>query len=291
VDGPGRGVGGERGGEQVAYVHHPDDVVEGLADHRVPRVGHADDRLRRLGERGVGVEERDLRARHHHGGELPVGGAEDVGEHAALLDAQVAVPRDHLAQLLLRDLLAARTRVEPQQPDHDVRRARQQPDHRAADRGDPVQRGRHDQRHPLRSLQRQPLGHQLPEDQRQVRDRRRHRDQRDRRRHPGGQPPTGQHRRERPRQRRSAVRRGEEPGQRHPDLDGGQEAVRVLTQARDPGAPAARVRQPLHLRVPQRHQCQFRGGEEAADQHEEQDQAEAGQDAVHRHRIPCRRHW
>ena len=102
------GDGGEQVGEQVADVHHADDLVHGLADHRVARVRHRQHRAGgRAAAAGGGGQELHLGARHHHARELAVGRPEHVGEHAALLDVEVAVGADEVAQLLLGDLLGA----------------------------------------------------------------------------------------------------------------------------------------------------------------------------------------
>ena len=76
-----------------------------------------------------------------------------------------------------------------------------------------------------------------------------------------------------------AVRRREEPGERDPDLHGGQEAAGVEPQPPHPLAPAAG--QPLDLALPQREHGQLGSGEEAADRHEHHDEGEAGESAGH----------
>ena len=96
---------------------------------------------------------------------------------------------DEVAQLLLGDLLRALVRVEPEQPHEQVRRARQQPHHGAADPRHDLEHRRHRERDALRALQRDALGHELAQHERQVRHERRDRDERHRARHARVQPP------------------------------------------------------------------------------------------------------
>jgi hypothetical protein len=241
--------------------------VTGVAGVRL--VEHVADRV---GEHGVGGEELDLGPRHHHLVELAVRRAEHVGEHAALLGVQLPVRAHHVAQLLLGDLVAPGPRVQAEHPHDDVGRRRQQPDDRARQCGHAVERRGDQQRDPLAALQGQPLGDELAEHQRQVGDEGRHGDERDGAR--DWHTPRDEHLAQRLRQGRPAVRGGEEPREGHPDLHGREEPVRVDTQLPDAVPPLAG--QPVDLAVTQRDNRQFGSREVAADQHEHQDEREAG---------------
>ena len=178
---PVTGDGREQVGEQVADVHDPDDLVHGLADDRVARVRlveHVAGGRRRVSV-SAGRNSTSVRGTITPA-ELAVGGPEHVGEHPALLGVQLAVGADHVAQLLLGDLLAPCSRVEAEHPHEQVGRRRQQPDDGAAISATTVEHRRRRRARSLRALQGEPLGHELAQHQRQVGDERRHGDERDR---------------------------------------------------------------------------------------------------------------
>ena len=90
------------------------------------------------------------------------------------------------------------------------------------------------------ALQRDALGHQLAEHERQVGDQPGSAGRGEAvSATPGGQAQRDQRRREVRRQGRGAVRRGEEPGDGDADLDRGEEPVGVTGDGRDPGAAPA----------------------------------------------------
>ena len=264
--------GSAAGAEQVAHVQDAEHVVEALAGDRVARVGQVADLRRGLGQGEVAGDEGDVGARTHHLLDARLGGGEDVAEDAALVRLELLVGRHQLAQLLLGELLAGGVGVAAEQPDEGVGREREQPDDRAHQGREPVQHGRHRQRDLRRLLEREPLGHELPEDEREVGD---DQGEDDQCRRPGGvltESEVLEVRREVGRERRPAVRRGEEAGDGDADLDRGEEAVGV---ARDLGHPGAARTLALHggqLALAQRDQRDLGGGEDAADQDEQQDQ-------------------
>ena len=78
-----------------------------------------------------------------------------------------------------------------------------------------------------------------------------------------------------------AERAGQQGGQGDADLDGGQEPVRVLGQFRGPLPAFAPFRERPHLAVAQRHQGHLGGREEAADEHNDQDNKNVPADGIH----------
>ncbi len=243
----------------------------------------------RLGEGGAGglehrrlrVEELHLGARDHHLADLPVAGLEDVLDDATLLLAQGLVSVDQLAQLLVAHLLALGLRVAAEKPDHRVRGDRQQPDDRAGDLGDPVDHRPERQREALRALQRQALGRELAQHQRQVGDGDGDQHQGGRHGHALGEAPVHEHRSQVAGQGGATERCGQEAGQGDADLDRGEEAVRVLVQLGD-GAPAlAAPGERAGLAVPQRDEGDLSGGEHPADEHEDHDQPDVRERAAH----------
>lgn len=156
--------------------------------------------------------------------------------------ASCAITRSR--RLLLRHRLAARRRVPAEQAHHQVGGAREQPDHRAHRRREAVERRPDDEREPRGPLQGDALGHELAQDERQVRDDERQRHERDRLREAGRQPQRLERRHEIRCQRRGTVRRRQEAGHRHTDLHRGQEAVRVAGHPRDARAPRSALLEP-----------------------------------------------
>jgi hypothetical protein len=118
-------------------------------------------------------------------------------------------------------------RVAARQPDDEVRRDAEQPDHGPGDHRQDVERAGDQQCPALGALHRDPLRRQLADDQRDER-------QRDGDQHDRGRSGAGAEEAQRPDQRLRQRHRGrgrrEEAGQGDPDLDGGQEPVRVAGQ-------------------------------------------------------------
>ena len=77
------------------------------------------------------------------------------------------MPRDQVAQLFVGHDATACRRVAAEQLDDQVGALGQQPDQRPGDHGEPIDHRSGYQRHPLGTLQREPLGRQLAEDQRE----------------------------------------------------------------------------------------------------------------------------
>ena len=70
--------------EEVANVEDPEDLVERSSIHGITRERRVDDRAQRLLGRHVGGDPDDVRARHHHGGDLLRREVEDLVEHLLL---------------------------------------------------------------------------------------------------------------------------------------------------------------------------------------------------------------
>jgi hypothetical protein len=151
----------------------------------------------------------------------------------------------------------------------------------AGELGDPVDRRAEREREPLGPLEGEPLGRELAEHQGQVRDRQRHQHQRDHVRGPGRETEGDQSRGQLAGQGRATEGGGQEPGQRDADLDGGEEAVGVLGQARDGRTALAAVGQRPDLALAQGHQGDLGRREEAADEDEDDDKPDVRERAVH----------
>ena len=258
-----------------------DDVVLRGAGDRVARVRLLGGLAQRPLQRHAGVEERDLRAREHHLAQLPLPRGEDVVDELALVLGERLVGRHHVAQLLLRDRRALRLRVTAEQSDDDVGALGQQPDDRARQRGDAVERRGERHGDALRPLQREPLGRQLAEDQREVRDHHRHEDEGQRVRGPGRHACVSEQVRHRHREAGGTERRRQEAGERDADLDRGQEAVGVLDEpghARPALAPGG---ERLGLTFAQADERELGGGEDTADEDEDEDEGDVHPGVAH----------
>ncbi len=270
-------------------MQEPEDVVEAVVDHRVARVRGVRHDVERLRDRQVRLHERDLTARAHDLAQRAVACSEDVVEDASLHVLEAAVARDDPAELLLAHLLVARRRVAAQKLDDDVGRAGQRPHRRAHEPREPVEGWRDEGRELLRALQRNALGHELAQDEREVRDDERERDERRRLRCSLGQACAHEERGDVRRERRGAERRREEPGDGHADLHRREEPVRVTRQLRRAGLAPALLGHAVHLGLAQRDESHLRAGEDTADEDEHQD--EAGRDkSVLVHQTHPRRH-
>ena len=186
-----------------------------------------------------------------------------------------------VTQLLLGDGQAAQPGIAAEQGDDQVGALGQQPDHRPGQHGDPVQQRRRQQRQRGRALQRDPLGRELAQDQAEEREADGHHDERDRAR-PGrrqvilpGQPgleETGQG--------LGPVRAGEQGGQGHADLHGGEEPVRVLGQARRSLAPPPALGQRPDLAFAQRDEGHLGAREEPPDEDDDEDDNDVQHDLL-----------
>jgi hypothetical protein len=133
-------------------------------------------------------------------------------------------------------------------------------------------------------LQREPLGGQLADHDRDVRDHDGDGDQRDR----GGDglgeaERLGQHRTEIIGQCRATERGGQEAGQGDADLHGGQEAIRILAQPGHGPAAFTALGQLPDLGVPERDQGHLGRREHASDRDEDEDHDDVEQGVVHGH--------
>ena len=213
-------------------------------------------------------------------------GVEDLADDVPLVLAERLGAGHQVTQFLLGDGLAAEPGITAEQGDDQVGALDQQPDHRPGQHGDPVQQRRGQQRQRGRALQRDPLGRELAQDQAEERDADGHHDERDRAR-PGrrqvilpGQPGL-----EEAGQGLGPVRAGDQGGQGHADLHGGEEPVRVLGQPGGPLAPPAALGQRPDLAFAQRDQGHFRACEEPPDEDDDEDDDDVQDDLAH---FPCR---
>ena len=231
-----------------------------MADHRGPGVAGGGQHQPRGLRGGPAVEREDLQPGYEHRPQLPVGDLQRAGDDGALLLGEAVVAGDDVAQLVRADLLAAGAWGST--PARRTTRSLVAPSSHTAGRvkrGQQVQRAGHQQRPPLGALHGDPLRGQLAEDQG---DEGQHQgDQHDRDRLGGAaEEPEQRHQRLGQGDRRGG--RGEEAGQGDADLDGGQEAVRVLGEpGQHPAGPAGAF-QPLDLAVPQRDQRHLAAGED-----------------------------
>ena len=223
-------------------MEEPHHVVEAVSRDGVSGVRQVADSQGGLAESEVALEESHVASRAHDLLQACFSGREHVAEHAPLLLCQGVVSGDELAQLLLGQLLTGGVRVTPEEPHERVGRDREQPDDRTHQRREPVQGWRDDQRDPDRLLQRQALGHELAQHQREVGD-----EEREDHQSGGGGGCLGQSEllevwREVRGEGRATVRGGEEARHGDADLNRGEESVGVAGHVGDPGAPGALLR-------------------------------------------------
>ena len=233
------------------------------------------------------VEERDLGARRHDLADLALAGAEDLVDQPALVAAQRLVRGHQVAQLLLADRLTAPLRVAAEEPDQHVRRLRQQPDDRAGERGDRVERRGDEQREALGPLQRQALGGQLADDERDVADRDGDEDQRERcRRGPRTDPRSSSQ----PANGCDSVlapkAAEKKPAKVTPTWTAARKRLGSLSRrwTACPRRPLSAIAADLGLA--EGDQRDLRAGEDAADQDEDDDHDDAEPDVAHRRRAP-----
>ncbi len=259
-----------RAAEHVAQVEVAEHLVERRTGHRVAGVGLLDDDGDRLGEAHVAAEEDDVASRLHHLAERAVAGLEDVVDESSLALGDVLVAGDHHPQLLLVDLVAGGVGVAAEEADEQVGRERQQPDDRCHHGGELAERRREELGDPHRALQREPLGHELTEDQRQVRHDEGGHDQRHRVGRRGAE--ALEDGREGRCERRGTEGGGEEARHRDADLHGREEPVGVAGEGGDrvPAAPLGV--EALHLSGAQRDQRDLGRREHTAHQDERENE-------------------
>ena len=117
--------------EQVAQVEEADHVVGRLPHHRIARVRRLDHLADGTMCRHVTGQEVDLGTRHHHLAERALAGGEDVVDDLPLLVAEMVVEPLTMARISSSLTSSRPARVAAQQPDEDVGRGAEEPDHRA----------------------------------------------------------------------------------------------------------------------------------------------------------------
>ena len=262
-------------------MHEADHVVVAVGEHRQPGMRHAGRDRGGRGHRRLRVQEDHLGARHQHLADLPFPGVEHLAHDVPLVRAERLRAGHQVAQLLLGHGLAADAGVAAEDGDHQVGRHGQQPDDRPGQRRDPVQQRRGEQGQPRRPLQRDPLGRELAEHQADERDAHGHHDERQRRRPARRHVLADQPRLEEPGQGRGAVGAGDQGGQGHADLHGGEEPGRVAGQPRGPLAAPAPLGQRPDLAFAQRDESHLRGREESPDADDDQDDDDVQDDLAH----------
>ena len=245
----------------------PDDLVERVPVDGVARVGRLEHRRHRLAQVEVDREPGDVGARDHHVGDLLLGEVEDLVEHLALVQLDLAVRCRDLEQHLQLRLGVRRAlhrpRVDPDRALRELARPLQHPDQRLEDEEEQPHRPGDAERDPLRVAQRDAFRHELPDDDVEERD------DEEREEH-------GQHRREPFVEElgEHALAQGADAqrGERDAELHRGDEVRRV---ARDPqdraGRAAALVGKLPHARPPDRDERVLACDEERVEQDQEND--------------------
>ena len=262
-------------------MNEADDVVVGVPVHGEPRVRRARNDLRHAGQRRRGRDELDLGPRHQDLPDLPVRGLEHLPHDLPFIRAQRLVAHDQITKFLLGHHPASRFGVTAEDPHHEVGRPGQEPDQRAGQHRDPVQRRSREQRPPLRPLQREPLGRKLAEHQGEDRDRHGHHDQGDHRCHPGidivldqgGFQVAGQG------GRTDGAGKQRREGDAY--LHRREETVGILGQPGGALPALALLRERLHLPFTQRDQGHLGPGKEPADEHDKQNDNDVPAHLVH----------
>ncbi len=266
-------------------MHEADDVVGGLSHHRIAGVR----RLEHLADRPVG--------RH-------VTGRKSTSVRGTITSRSARSPAAKTSSTICRSssemvvepLTSARIsssltssrpgrRIAAEQPDEDVGRGAQEPDHRPQHRGDEVDQRRQGERDRLRALQGEPLGSQLADDDRHVRDEHGDQDQRDGGGHPCGESGPHQHSGEASESRSAPKAAARKPNSVTPICTADRNTVGIVVESSDRLAALAAVGQLPDLAVAQRDQGHLGGDEHASDAHQHQDQRNVEQDRVHRGQV------
>ena len=213
--------------EQVTYVDESEHSVRRAVDDRVAGVGSVPDHLGPLNGLHRPLQEVHLGSGHHDltQGLLPDG--EDLVEDGALLVTQGGRRDDHRADLLVGDLLAGSCGVTTKDLDDEIGRDTQEPDDRAEQGRNAVDHRAQHQGEPLGSLHGQPLGDQLSQHDREIRNDDRDDDEGDGAGNGGRHSPGLKNRRELIRQCGTTECRGQEARQGDANLDSRQEAVGI----------------------------------------------------------------
>ena len=251
--------------QQIAHMHEADHIVEILAGHRIAGVRLVAHERGRLGERLVGLDEHHVGARAHHFGHDGFGRIEHIVEDRAFVLGEVRIGADQHAQLVVGHLGLGLLRVETEHAHDAVRVLADEPDDRTADRGEHVDGGYHGARDLLGALHRDALGHHLGDHDGAVGDDEGQDDVHQAAGDAGVHTPAFDHRNQVGGDGRGAERGGQEAGERHADLHGGQEGVRVTCDFGDFGAASVLLLHLFDLRAAQRDQCQLGAGEHGTD--------------------------
>ena len=251
--------------QQIAHMHEADHVVEILAGHRVTGVRLVAYERGGLDQGLVALDEDHVGARAHHLGDDGFGRIEHIVQNRAFVLGKVGVGADQHAQLVVGHLGLGLLRVEAEQADDAVRVLADEPDDRAADGGEGVDGGHHGARDLLGALHGDALGHHLGDHDGAVGDDEGQDDVHQAAGDAGVHTPAFDHRNQVGGDGRGAERGGQEAGERHADLHGGEEGVRVTCDFGDFGAASVLLLHLLDLRAAQRDQCQLGAGEHGTD--------------------------
>ncbi len=220
--------------DEAAESHHPDGSIE------IPLLGDRGAGVAGLQHRGEGlcaghldVDDHDIVARHHHLVELAFGDLERAVDDLALFGWEVLVDGDHVAEFLTADLFALQRRVAAQHAHREVGRPRQHPDDGLRERRQQVERPGHDEPPLLGALHGESFRGEFAEHQREVGE-----DQRDDDdgRRPGSSAEEAERFLEGFGERDGSGSRRQESGECDPDLDRGEELVRLAREAGQNGA-------------------------------------------------------
>ena len=274
--------------EDVANMDEADDIVRRITRHRVARMRAISDHLDRLEDRQVGIEELDLGPRHHDLAQLTVARSEHVVDELALLDAQVFVRGNEIAQLLAADLLLRGRRIDSEQANGRIGRPGERDDEWTEHLRHDVDRRGDEQGNLLDPLEGDPLRDELTEDEREIGDHHCHEDEGDGLGGALAQAPADEHRLKARRDSRCPETGRDEPGEGDADLTRGKEPVGVGCELGQPAAATALLAEPLHLALAQGDERELGRREEPAEEDEEQDDGDIDPYVAHVHTIDAR---
>ena len=226
----------------------------------------------------IGIDDDDVVAWHHHLVEGALRDLEGAVDDLALLRREGLVDGDHVAEFVTGDLLALAVRVAAEYPNSDVGRLREQPDDRLGQRRQDVERSGHHHAPLLGALHRDALGGEFAEHEGEVGEDERHEDDRHRSCRPAEK---AQGCFEWFGERNGGGSRSEEAGQGDPDLDRGEELIRLAGEPGENGAGCRLLLQPLQLALAQRDEGELGAGERSIDQHEDRDEEQLWPDVTH----------
>ena len=271
------------GADEVADVDEAEDVVvRGPLAHGVAGVLQPGDLQLRLLDGSVGREEFDLGARRHDLLDGPVSHREHVDDHLAFVVADLLLAGDERSELGEPHRVLLGLGIASEQPEDDVGRDAEEPYDRAEEGRDGGQGAGDEAGDRLGGLQGDPLGDELSEDDRQVGDGDRHEDEGERRGPRGAHSPFAEDGGHDGRDLGSPEGGREEPRDGHADLDGGEEAIGVLSQPLDGPPRRPPRRHLLDLGLPQRDERHLRSREEPADEGEQHNEQDVLREWIHR---------